>query len=196
MSLTDPPPTTGDHPGGPHRNDDPFPAVAQRVRSYLDDDASGHDMSHAWRVFRLCQRFADDLGADRTIVGCAALVHDLHRVHGNDGGREPRETLDEVRSVLEDARVDDKIIEAVCHCVAVHDEYEFRGHTPSPETVEAEILRDADNLDAMGAVGVARTFAFGGVNGSPMWDPEGETYSHEFLKTFRDRFLAEWHGEL
>ena len=222
VTLSNPTPTTGDHPGGPRRDDPPFPAVAAGVREYLADDATGHDMYHAWRVFRLTQQFADELDADRTVVGCAALTHDLHRVIDDGTGCDPAETHKPVAQILTRAGVDDERIDAVCHCVAVHDDLACRGEDPSPETLEAEILRDADNLDAMGAIGVSRTFAFGGAHGSPLWDPDGQEYSqlyhfedkllqlrdelhtdparelaaerHEFLQTFFERFLAEWHG--
>lgn len=222
-TLSDPVPRTGEHPGGHRREEPPFPAVAAGVREHLAADASGHDMHHVWRVFRLGQRFAGRLDADRTVVGCAALTHDLHRTLGDGTGCDPEETLSEVERILADAGVAGERIEAVRHCVAVHDDLAFRGEDPRPRSLEAEILRDADNLDAMGAVGVARTFAFGGVHGTPLWDPDGEVYSqlyhfedklcrlrdelhteparelaedrHEFLETFVERFRAEWHGD-
>lgn len=222
--LSDPHPTKGDHPGGPRHRDDPFSTVAANVREHLSADSSGHDMHHVWRVFRLTQRFADELDADSEVVGCAALVHDLHRVLGDGTGCDPEETLPVVETMFEGTAMDDHRIAAVQHCVAVHDDLEFRGEDPEPKTTEAEILRDADNLDAMGAIGVARTFAFGGVHGTPLWDPDGEEYSqiyhfedkllrlqnelhtdpaqqlseerHAFLEMFFERFLAEWHGEV
>ncbi|MFB6295779.1 MAG: HD domain-containing protein [Halobacteriales archaeon] len=223
MTLSDPPPSTGEHPGGPRHDETPYPAVASGVRGHLAADASGHDTHHVWRVFRLAQRFAGELGADRVVVGCAALTHDLHRALGEGTGCDPAETLPEVARILTEAGVEEDRIPAVKHCVTVHDALAFRGDDPRPESLEAEILRDADNLDAMGAVGVARTFAFGGVHGTPLWDPEGEEYSqlyhfedkllrlrgelhteparelaterHAFLETFYERFRAEWRGE-
>ncbi|RRJ31852.1 HD domain-containing protein [Halocatena pleomorpha] len=221
-TLTDPAPIEGDHPGGPRHDRPPFPAVAAGVDAYLTTDFSGHDMHHVWRVFRLTQRFADELNADHDVVGCAALTHDIHRVLGDGTGCDPEETLTTVAHILKETELDEAQIRAVEHCVAVHDDLAFRGETPEPETIEAKILRDADNLDAMGAVGIARTFAFGGVHGTPLWDPSGEQYSqlyhfedkllrlrdelhtdpartlaeqrHAFLEAFYDRFQAEWHG--
>lgn len=221
--LTDPEPATGEHPGGPRADEQPFPAIASRVAEWLGGDSTGHDMSHVWRVFRLGVQFADELDADAEVVGAAALVHDLHRVMGDGTGVDPAETTDEVREILESVDFPEAKIPAVQHCVAVHDEYEFRGMDRPAESLEAEILRDADNLDAIGAVGIGRTFAFGGTYGSPLWDPEGVEYSqiyhfedklfhlldemnteparelaaerHAFLEEFRERFLAEWHGD-
>lgn len=222
-TLSDPVPTTGEHPGGPRRHEAPFPAVADGVETFLATDFSGHDLHHVWRVFRLTQQFAAELDADHVVVGCAALTHDLHRVVGEGTGCDPIETLPKVREILEVADVSPERVSAVEHCVAVHDELAFRGEDPTPETPEARILRDADNLDAMGAIGIGRTFAFGGVHETPLWDPAGQKYSqiyhfedkllrlrdelhtaparrlaedrHSFLTTFFDRFLAEWHGD-
>lgn len=222
--LSDPVPRKGEHPGGPRHSEMPFPAVATGVCEYLSADSSGHDMHHVWRVFRLTQRFAGELNADCEVVGCAALTHDLHRVVGDGTGCDPEETLSEVARVLDDAGVSQDHIPAVQHCVSVHDELAFRDENPRPETLEAKVLRDADNLDAMGAVGIARTFAFGGAHETPLWDPDGNEYSqlyhfedkllrlrgelhteparelaegrHEFLEEFYDRFQAEWNGEV
>ncbi len=221
--LADPDPIPGEHPGGPHREDPPFPAIADAVRAYYAPDSSGHDLAHVWRVFRLGVRFADELGADREVVGAAALTHDLHRVLDEGTGLDPAETFDEVEAVLAEAEFPPGKVEDVLYCVEVHDSYEFRGDDPDPGTLEAEILRDADNLDAMGAVGVGRTFAFGGAHGTPLWDPEGVEYSqiyhfedkllrlreemhtaparelaaerHAFLVEFHERFRREWNGE-
>lgn len=202
-----------------------FSAVADEAHEWFADDASGHDLDHAWRVFTLGVRIAEAEGADVEVVGAAALVHDLHRTMCEPGEYvHPEETLDEVREILERAGFPESKVEAVCHCVAVHDEYDFRGDPDRTETLEARVLRDADNLDAMGAVGIARNFAFTGLAGNPLWDPTEEDYSgvghfydkllkldaemhtergrelaagrHEFLESFVERFEREWFGEL
>jgi uncharacterized protein len=245
-TLSNPAPDTGEHPGGPRADEPPFPAIASAMADHLGGDPTGHDVHHAWRVFRLGMRLveaagaSDEVGEERSnpragrnegtaraadpeVVGAAALTHDLHRVRGDGTGVDPGETLDDVAAILRAAGFPREKIDAVRHCIVVHDEYAFRGDDPAPETASAEILRDADNLDAMGAVGVARTFAFGGAHGTPMWDPTAETYSqlyhfedkllqlreelhtdaaraiaedrHAFLETFVEPFRAEWHGE-
>lgn len=221
--LSNPRPTTGEHPGGPRHTEDPFRTVAATVRNHLAIDSSGHDIHHAWRVFRLTQRLSDELGVDREVVGCAALVHDLHRVMDDGSGCAPAETLLQIEEILAEAGLDEGKIEDIKHCVDVHDEYAFQGDDIEQLSTEAQILRDADNLDAIGAVGIARTFAYGGVHGTPLWDPEGEEYSQlyhfedkllrlreefhtrlaqeiaeerlTFLHEFFDRFVAEWHGK-
>jgi len=148
-----------------------FDRVADEMAIHLDDDDSGHDLHHLWRVQRLGTRIAEAEGADPEVVGVAALVHDLHRVRG-DGFTHPEETLPEIRDILADAGVPEDLHDPVCHCVAVHEEYDFEDDPRTAETLEAEVLQDADNLDAIGAVGIARAFQFGGAHGNLMWDTD------------------------
>ncbi|MFB6071937.1 MAG: HD domain-containing protein [Halobacterium sp.] len=152
-------------------DDELFERVADEMAVHLDGDDSGHDLQHAWRVNRVGTRIADAEGADRRVVGVAALVHDLHRVRG-DGFTHPEETIPEVREILADAGVPEALRDPVCHCVAVHEEYDFEDDPLTADTLEADVLQDADNLDAIGAVGVARAFQFSGAHGNRLWDPD------------------------
>jgi uncharacterized protein len=101
-----------------------------------------------------------------------------------NGSVMPPESLDRVREVLEAAGFDGDI-DSVLHCVEVHEEYDFQeGRVPGPDTIEAEIIQDADNLDAVGPVGVARLFYFAGDHGNPMYDPDhnvADAYDREDL---------------
>lgn len=180
-------------------------------------------MDHARRVFDLGLRLADAERADSEVVGAAALTHDIHRTMGAaDEYVDPADSLSEVREILEQTAFPAEKLDSVLHCVAVHDEYDFRGDDRTPETIEAEILQDADNLDAIGAVGIARNFAFTGVVGNPLWVPQGDEYSglshfddklfhlqdemntdtakslaenrHAFMKAFVEQFKREWNG--
>lgn len=149
--------------------------VADAAHHSFETDATGHDVDHLWRVYRLGRRLADAEEADFEVVGAAALVHDLHRVRG-EGFVHPRETIPEIRDVLVEANFPDEKHNAVCHCVEYHEEYEFAtecslDHVP---TTEERVLRDADNLDALGAIGLARTFTFGAHHGQGLYDPDRE----------------------
>jgi uncharacterized protein len=148
-----------------------FDRVADEMAAHLGDDSTGHDLHHLWRVNRLGVRIAEDEGADPRIVGVAALVHDLHRTRG-EGFTHPEDTIPEIREILADADIPEDLVGPVCHCVAVHEEYAFEDDPQAAETVEAEVLQDADNLDAIGAVGVARAFQFSGAHGNLLWAPE------------------------
>lgn len=221
--MTDSDSSANGVPSGADADRPLFRAIANEMTDWLGEDSSGHDADHAWRVFRLGTRLAEIEGADTEVVGAAALTHDIHRAMGEDEYVHPSETLSEVRAVLESTGFPEAKVAAVCHCVAVHDEYAYRGIEHPAEAIEAEILRDADNLDAIGAVGIARNFAFTGVGGRPLWDPAGEEYSgiehyydklvhlkdemhteaaqalaaerHAFTEQFVERFEAEWVGE-
>lgn len=167
-----------------------FDDILDRVREEVGDDTSGHEAEHARRVFRLATAIADGEGADRTVVGAAALTHDIHRTMGGEGFVDPAESLPVVEGILEDAGFPADKREAVCHCVAVHEEYGFEGAPSAAETLEARVVQDADNLDAMGAIGVGRTFRFSGDRGTPMWRPDSEP-REEYDKTDLSRSVID-----
>ncbi|QLD87562.1 HD domain-containing protein [Natronomonas salina] len=202
-----------------------FEAVAAEMAAWLGDDATGHDLAHGWRVFHTAMELADSYPeADREVLGAAALVHDVHRAMGagRDAYVHPEDSLEEVAAVLDDAGFPDAKRDAVLHCVALHEEYEYRGDRRDGDRIEVDLLRDADNLDAMGAVGVARCFAYSGAHDRPMWTPDSDDPSavdhfhekllhlreemhtdaarevaesrHDFLVAFLERFEAEWYG--
>jgi len=149
-----------------------FEAIAAETAPHLDGDPI-HDVHHSWRVCRNGTRIAGAEGADVEVVGAAAIVHDLHRVWSlGDAFVHPRKTLPVVESILSAAGFPEEKVAAVCHCVGVHEEYAFEDDPDAAESIEAEVLQDADNLDALGAVGLARAFAFSGAHGNPLWWPD------------------------
>lgn len=217
--------SAGRPPEAPHDVAPLFEAIAEEMRRWLGDDSTGHDMAHGWRVFHTAMELAADYPhADREVLGAAALTHDVHRAMGVDAGEyvHPEESLEEVEAVLTAADVPSETRDAVLYCVALHEEYEYRGDRRDGDRIEVDLLRDADNLDAMGAVGVARCFTYTGAHDRPMWTPESEEPSaidhfhekllnlkdemhtdaarelaekrHEFLEVFLERFEAEWYG--
>ena len=132
-----------------------------------------HDFDHLERVERLAARLADIEGCDVDLARPAALVHDYHRLDGNHGlGTAGDDGAQRASRVLETCGYSDEMISAICACVAYTDRYQISGDALIPPSPEAAVVRDADNLDAMGAVGVARAFAFGAVIDEPMWRPE------------------------
>lgn len=174
-----------------------FRRIGREVGAELGDDSSGHDIDHAWRVLRLAVDLADEYDADEQVVGAAALTHDIHRTMGGEEFVDPRESLPVVDRILEAVAFPAEKREAVRHCVAVHEEYGFEDDPSAAETTEAEIVQDADNLDALGAVGIGRAFRFSGVQGTPMWTPDAESresyekadLSRSVLDHFDDKLL-------
>jgi uncharacterized protein len=142
--------------------------VIDEVRQLYGDADSVHDFDHILRVLTLAEHIARAEGADWRIVRTATLLHDWGRAEA-----EARH-LDHAKVAAERARAfllarGEPLawVEAVVHAIAAH---RFRT-APAPATLEAQVLFDADKLDAIGAVGVARAFAFGGAHGQRLWAP-------------------------
>ena len=151
------------------------------VRERMHGDGSGHDWWHVDRVRRTALRLAREEGADPYVVELAALLHDVwdHKLHGGDDTVAPRE----IRRWLQGAGAEEPVIAHVCAIVAG---VSFKGAgvtTPMP-TVEGAVVQDADRLDALGALGIARAFAFGGSRGRPLHDPETAPEPHATFQAY------------
>jgi uncharacterized protein len=139
--------------------------IAEAKRHYEQADAV-HDFDHVLRVLALAERIGRAEGADLEIVQAAALLHDAGRGKADtDGLDHAAVAADRARKIL--AEQPPAKVEAVVHAIAAH---RFRTG-PEPSTLEAQVLFDADKLDAIGAVGVARAFAYGGARGQRLWAP-------------------------
>jgi len=136
------------------------------VRPFYADADAVHDFDHVLRVARLAHHIARAEGADLSIVQTAALLHDLGRAEAQTVGADhARVAAARARNILEGHP--QAQVEAVIHAIASH---RFRTD-PMPTTLEARVLFDADKLDAIGAIGVARAFAYGGAHGQRLWVP-------------------------
>lgn len=129
-----------------------------------------HGFDHILRVYRMAERLAIEEQADLDIVRAAALLHDAQgsQTEGGEEGRQDHHhaSSDFARHILEnEGWPPDKIL-AVQHCIRAH---RFRDNTEQPQSLEAKILFDADKLDVIGAVGVARTIAFDVVVNQPIY---------------------------
>ncbi len=152
------------------------------VRQKMSGDSSGHDWWHIDRVWRTARMLADAEGADREVVELAALLHDLAdwKFAGGDESAGPRAARDWLSSL----QVAESTIEHVSDIIAT---LSFKGagvQTPM-RTLEGQCVQDADRLDAIGAVGIARCFAFGGAKGRLMHDPEVSPEMHEYFAAYK-----------
>ena len=119
------------------------------------------------RVYRLAIQIAEQKNADMLIVQLAALLHDVDDVKLS---LETHETKRNAVRFMKNSSVDDKVIASVCKII---DEVSFAGiDSVVPSTIEGKCVQDADRLDAMGAIGIARTFAYGGSKGRRIHDPD------------------------
>jgi uncharacterized protein len=173
----------------------------ERARQQYEGADAIHDFDHVLRVLALAERLAREEGADLEIVRTATLLHDVARVEETDrlAHDHAQAGADVARKLLAGNSPDR--VEAVAHAIAAH---RFRSG-PAPQTIEAKVLHDADKLDAIGAIGVARAFAYGGHEGQRLWaevppgyeespDTRGDhTPVHEYvikLVKIRDRLLT------
>lgn len=136
------------------------------VKSVLQGDSSGHDWWHIHRVRKLALVIAKSEGADLFLVELAALLHDVDdwKLAGNEAEGE------KAKKWLQKCFVDNQIIEQICSII---DGVSFKGAgvNTSTNNLECRVLQDADRLDAIGAIGIARTFAYGGSRGRGIYDP-------------------------
>jgi uncharacterized protein len=136
----------------------------EQARMHYEGADAVHDFDHVLRVLALAERLARVEGADLEIVRTAALLHDVARGHGDRMATDHAQAGAEFARRLLAGHPPDRV-EAVAHAIAAH---RFRTG-PAPQTLEARVLHDADKLDAIGAIGVARAFAFGGHEGQRLW---------------------------
>jgi len=148
---------------------DPDPWLDEISSLYRKADPA-HDFSHILRVWKMAQLIGQEEKANMGVLLPAALLHDLESKKGLESGQEQSVQADmgAARSFLEGKGMDRDRIDKVLYAVEVH---RFsRGIIPT--TLEARILQDADRLDAMGAIGIARLFVTGGAQGREMYHPQ------------------------
>nr|MBC7244329.1 HD domain-containing protein [Chloroflexota bacterium] len=136
----------------------------EEARSYYSGVDAAHNFDHVLRVLKLAERICEAEGADMEILRAAVLLHDVARVAEDEGGPcHAREGAERARAIL--AGHPAEKVEAVAHAIATH---RFRD-SAIPQTLEARILYDADKLDAIGAIGVARAYAIAGRHAQRLW---------------------------
>lgn len=129
------------------------------VAGLLGDNSGGHDTEHSFRVYQNALKIAsDEPGCDLTIVSLAAILHDVddHKLFDSSNN-------ENARKFLKSQNVPDDRTEEICRVINSVSFSKNRGK--KPETPEGMIVQDADRLDAIGAIGIARTFAYGGEHG-------------------------------
>ena len=146
----------------------------EQLKPYVDElfkkDSSGHDISHLIRTMSTALYLQEKEGGDRLIIGIAAFLHDIHRIMQNESGQfvSPKDSITMVRSILSNIDLTPEQISKICYCIEYHEEYNWNGK--NVDDINTLILQDADNLDAIGAIGIGRTFSYGGSHNVMMFD--------------------------
>jgi len=157
--------------------------TAQYAKETLFGDASGHDWWHVYRVWKSAINIAKGEKADLFIVEITALLHDIadYKLHDGDDSIGPRKA----REWLESQSVDADAIDHIASIIA-NMSFKGAGVESKLETLEGRIVQDADRLDAIGAIGIARTFAYGGSKGREMYDPEVKPEMHTSFDKYKN----------
>jgi uncharacterized protein len=139
------------------------------VKEKLHDAEGGHDWFHIERVYKNSILIAKEENCDELIVQLGALLHDIadSKFHDGDESVGPKVA----REFLESQNVSEEII---IHVVNIIENISFKGGNFEKKfsSKELEIVQDADRLDALGAIGIARTFNYGGFKNRPLYNPE------------------------
>lgn len=138
------------------------------VKQQLENAEGGHDWFHIERVYKNALLIAEGEDCDLTVVKLGALLHDIadSKFHGGDETVGPKTA----RAFLESQHVSE---ETILHVIAIIENISFKGGNFEKKfnSKELEIVQDADRLDAIGAIGIARTFNYGGFKNRPLYNP-------------------------
>jgi len=143
--------------------------TVQYVQTTLENAEGGHDWWHIYRVWKLSQTIAKSENANILVVELSALLHDIadSKFHNGDETVGPKTA----RAFLEKENVDAATINHVVHII---ENISFKGGTTQRtfHSPELDIVQDADRLDAIGAIGIARAFNYGGFKNRKLYDPD------------------------
>lgn len=139
------------------------------VKQKLEGAEAGHDWFHIERVWKLSKKIAKNEEANTEIVELAALLHDIAdpKFHNGDETLATKISLEFLKSI----DVEENIINQVLYIIE-NISFKNRGQAPKIPSIELQIVQDADRLDAIGAIGIARTFNFGGFKNNLMYHPD------------------------
>jgi len=139
------------------------------VKQKLENAEGGHDWFHIERVFKNSVSISDNEVCDVTVVKLGALLHDIADSKFHDGDETIGPKM--AREFLESENVDEATIN---HVIAIIENISFKGGNVPKQfsSIELDIVQDADRLDAIGAIGIARTFNYGGFKNRPLYNPK------------------------
>ncbi|QDU32323.1 putative hydrolase [Poriferisphaera corsica] len=169
--------------------------IQQLVADHHAHDTTGHDHHHITRVFKLSTHLQSLEGGNLFLIQSAALLHDYADFKLTET---PEKDLQKLQQILLNFNLDHPTIEQIFHIIS---QVSFKGAhvNTAPDSLEARIVQDADRIDALGAIGIARTFAYGGAHDSPIHTPDESPTQHtsfEDYKSSRSSTINHFHEKL
>jgi len=152
------------------------------IESQFRSEGSGHDWFHVDRVRKMALRIGEHEGCDLFVVEMAALLHDLDDWKLNGAESQAKSKIKKWLDMIE------LEAEVALHILKITDEVSFKGagiETPVQST-EAAVVQDADRLDAIGAIGIARTFTYGGHKSRLIYDPSISPVMHDDFQEYKN----------
>lgn len=139
------------------------------VLEMFKDECSGHGIDHLKRTLRNAMYIQSKEGGDEVIIGISAYLHDIHRLLQNKYNKyvSPEDSIEVVKYILSKINLSKNQVNKICYCIENHEKYNWNNN--NVDDLNTLILQDADNLDAIGAIGIARAFAYGSANGIPIY---------------------------
>lgn len=158
--------------------------IADAVQKQLEGAEGGHDWWHIVRVRALARTIAEKEAADVYLCEITALVHDIgdYKFTGGDEEIGPRM----IREILDTSGVAGDDIDLIIRIVETMS-FKGAGVADEMDTLEGQVVQDADRLDALGAIGVGRTFSYGGFKSHPMHDPNVPPLLHGTKEEYKSR---------
>lgn len=138
--------------------------IKEDIKVLFENEASGHDYEHSIRVYNNSLLINKMVKGNEFIISLATLLHDV-----DDSKVFKTSNFENARLIMDKYSVDRLIIEQVIEVIST---VSFKGgNNDIPKTIEGEVVQDADRLDAIGAIGIARAFTYGGYHKRKMYDP-------------------------
>lgn len=152
-----------------------YQALAAKIENRYLHDGSGHDWFHILRVRNMAVYIAGIENGDKDEVELLALLHEFT---DRKLVKDPEKGLKEARRLLTNEAVSDAVVDNIISLVPLIS-FSSAELTSEPLDITGKIVQDADRLDAMGAIGIARTFAYGGSKGREIYDPDVNPVSYK-----------------
>lgn len=158
-----------------------------KVAKLFGNDKTGHNIGHLKRTLKYALKLQEKEGGDIKVIAVASFVHDVHRLMQDELKRyvQPVESLLRIRELITDLNLTTQQKEHICYAVEHHEEYAF-GKGVTVQDIETLIVQDADNLDAIGAIGLMRTIQFSTAKNIPIWEPLIPLYQNKYDETTLD----------